>query len=114
MKKLIFTIAGAVTFAASVAVIVDFSVRKANKKRAYSAELIGGIAGVAAGIALALYPQIEDSKKLALHDMLDEEDERLMNQNISEVLNENSVNQKKNGEPRKIEVDEDATIEDFM
>ncbi len=52
-KHLIHSITGAAIAAVSTAIIADYAMRKAKEKTAYTALLITGILGVAAGTLLA-------------------------------------------------------------
>ncbi len=117
MNKLFFPIASAVTVALSTVAIIDYSVRKAKKKTAYAGELLLGLAGLATGTALAVYPsQKEAAMSLALHDMLDDEDVALMDRNIAEVLGRTAETDgaKRPVHLRKIELDEETSEADFI
>ena len=115
MNKLLLTVAGAATLLISTAVLIDYAARKASHKKACSGELLVGIAGAAAGAAVALYAQKTAEKKdLLIEDMLDEEDLALMNENISEVLGAGAEHTQKPEKLRTIEIDEETSIEDFI
>ena len=115
MNKLILTVAGAATLLISTVVLIDYAARKASNKKANAGELLVGIAGAAAGAAVALYAQkSSDKKDLVIEDMLDEEDLALMQENISEVLGAATEHSQKPEKLRTIEVDEETSIEDFI
>ncbi len=118
MKKFIISMAGAATVLASAAILIDYGHRK-SKNTAHPAELAAGILGTLAGVALAVLSEVTLPKRKAigdldLSDMLDEEDIALMNENISDVLGASAEQVAKPEKLRHIELDEDATIEDFM
>ncbi len=119
MKKFIMSMAGAATVLASAAILIDYGHRKSKNAAAHPAELAAGILGALAGVALAVLSEVELPKRktisdLNLCDMLDEDDIALMNQNISDVLGASAEQVAKPEKLRHIELDEDATIEDFM
>ncbi len=117
MKKFIMSMAGAATVLASAAILINYGSRKSKDNA--NGQLAAGILGVLAGAALAVLAELNLPKRttisdLNLSDMLDEEDIALMNQNISDVLGASAEQVAKPEKLRKIELDEDATIEDFM
>ena len=119
MKKFILSMAGAATFLASAAILIDFGHRQSKNAFAHPLELTAGILGSIAGFGLAVLAEVDLPKKkligdLDLEDMLDEEDIALMNENISDVLGASAEQTVKPEALRKIELDEDASIEDFI
>ncbi|MBQ7335071.1 MAG: hypothetical protein IJW92_01175 [Clostridia bacterium] len=117
-KQLVVSIAGAATVVASTALVVDYAVRK-SKSRANAAELVFGIfgiaAGIAAGVAAVVMAQKEENQALLMEHVLEEDDAALMDENIAEVLG-TAVEHTPEAEPlrRTIELDEEASIEDFI
>ena len=63
-KQTAFFATGAAIALASSALIADFAIRKYMKKTVYTAALCVGIAGIAAGAAVAAYPKIKEVGKL--------------------------------------------------
>jgi len=114
-KKTLLTILGAAGAVASGAAIVDFIGKKATRRQGGALELALGITGLAASASVLLYAQttpIGDEEDY--EDMLTDEDIALMDANISEVLGSSEDRPVKAEKPSGIEVDEDATIEDFI
>ena len=110
MKKFIVSMAGAATVLVSAVALICYANRKAK-----NAALALGITGTLAGVALTvLSEKMEQPKDLVIDDMLTDDDVALMHENISEVLGSSPEHTEKPKQLRKIEVDEDATIEDFM
>ncbi len=88
-KNLINTIVGAAVAAVSTAMIADYAVRKRSpEKTAYTAILVTGIAGLAAGTLLAgvAVKKSKKAKAPVIHDDLDDCEVLEIEQNISEVL----------------------------
>lgn len=114
-KKVLFSMAGAVTAIASTVVVVDYINRKVVRKEPYGAQLAAGLLGLAAGTALTVWAQLKmQDEENVIVNVLTDEDIALMDENISEVLGSSAEHTEKPAQLRKIEVDEDATIEDFM
>lgn len=114
-ENLFYRIAGASVAAISVALITDYSVRAGKKKDTSIVSLLAGIAGLAAGMAIASKPERDAVRRLQVEDMIDEEDADLMGRNISEVLgvaaDRGTVSR---DHLHRIEVDEETSIEDFI
>ena len=82
-----FYAAAAAVAVVSGAMIVDYAIRKHAQKKAYAAAVLFGIVGIAAGVALAIQPERDALKRLAVPSLFDGEDElALCNANILEVL----------------------------
>ena len=114
MTRKEFYIASAVTTAVSVAGIVTYAVKKATKGKACAWLLLAGMAGLAASAALVTKPDRDAAKSLAEEILLDDADADLMQLNISEILGTGADHVETPKKLRQIEVDEDATIEDFI
>ncbi len=114
MKKLVCSLTSALLTASSVALIVDYSVRKKKEQTAHPAKLIGGILGLAAGAMVSYLPDHAANKKLPVEQLIDETEEETMNQNIAEVLGSRSEQPSKKAPPRTIELDDETSIEDFI
>lgn len=90
-KKLAYSIAGAAIAAVSTAMIVDYACRKAKEKTAYTAILVAGLAGLAAGTALGTLAvkEAKAAKKAALCEddgLLEDCEVEMIEDNIAEVL----------------------------
>ena len=116
MKKFILSMAGAASLLASATILIDYGTRKARGKDTHPVELTAGIASAVAGAALATLGEIElpKLKKKAKAEeelvvLLSEEDLALLEENVAEAL-EVEI---EDAAP-EIELDEDATIEDFI
>ena len=82
-----FYAAAAAVAVVSGAMIVRYAVRKHYRQKAYAATVFFGIAGLAASVALAVQPEREALKRLAVPSLFDGEEElALCNANIAEVL----------------------------
>ena len=115
MKKLAYSIAGAAVAATSVALLASYSVKKRKDDSACAGMLLAGLAGLVIGAAIAYEPTRQATKKLAIEgDILTESDVDLVKENISEVLGNGADRGEKAETLRPIELDEEATIEDFM
>ena len=118
MKKFAFSLAGAATVLASATVLIDYGRRKAKGLDAHPVQLTAGIVGALAGVTLAVLGEvnlpIRKKYVLELDDLLDEEDFALMDENISEVLGGSNDHHARSASIRQIELDEEATIDDFM
>lgn len=113
-RKILFTLAGAITLGISAATLIDYSVRRARDKKVSAAKLALGLVGIAAGTMTVIYPQKFLLDGLEVKDVLDEDDVSLMDQNISEVLGNTADRGNAPQQLRKIEVDEETSIDDFI
>lgn len=87
-QKLLWTLAGVAVVAGSVVAVADYVKRKKNDKVVHAAELILGIAGVAAGTLIATEPKRQATKTaLVLEDIFGDEDIELTRRQIRETLN---------------------------
>ena len=114
-KRSLLTILGTAGAIASSAAIVDFIVKKASRRTGGAIELALGLTGLAASTSVILYAQTSPiGAEEDYEDMLSEEDIALMDANISEVLGSSEDHPVQRATVSDIEVDEDASIEDFI
>ena len=86
--KLIWTVASVAVVAGSVVAVADYVKRKKNEKVVHAAELILGIAGVAAGTLIATEPRrMANKTALELEDIFGDDDIELTRRQIRETLN---------------------------
>ena len=120
MKKFILSMAGAATLLTSAAILIDYGTRKSKSKSSNPAELAAGIVGAVAGVALSALAEIKTpilkkkKEPLELGDILEEEDLDLLDESISEVLGVSDEQTVKNEILREIELDDEASIDDFI
>lgn len=114
MKDKYYYLAGAALAVASTASIVTYAVQKSKNQKSNVGLLIAGIAGLAGSAFLATQPARDAQKKLTVEDLLDDEDTKLMQTNISEIFGNAAESEEAHQEIRQIELDEEATIEDFI
>ena len=114
MKKSDFYLAGAALALASTASIATYAIKKATKEKACVGLLLAGLAGFALSGAVIATPTLQATRNLAVENLLDEADTDLMQVNISEILGNAADRGTESEKFNTIEVDEDATIEDFM
>lgn len=116
MKKIVYSIASVAVTATSVALLAGYTVKKKKTDEANLGMLVAGIAGLFVGAAIALEPTRQAAKGLVMEgDVMTEDDVDLMHENISEVLGTGAADRGKKAENlRQIELDEEASIEDFM
>ena len=87
-QKMLLTLAGVAVVAGSVVAVADYMRRKKEEKTAHIAELILGIAGVAAGTLIATEPKRQANRSLLeVDDIFEDEDIDLAHQQIRETLN---------------------------
>lgn len=87
-KKTGYLVAGATMVLASSALILDFAIRKRAKKAVMAAGVLVGIAGIAAGVAVASYPKVDAVKKLNTNKLFDIDDIDLMDKLLLAELGE--------------------------
>ena len=112
-KKTYF-LTGAAVAAVSAALIVDYAVRKKKEKTVYAGLLLAGMVGLVGSAVLAYQPEKQARKQLTVTDMLDEDEVSLVRENIAEVLNDTSERGEETSSLRNVEVDETASLEDFI
>ena len=114
-KKSLLTILGAAGALASAAAVADFIVKKAMRRPCGILEPALGLTGLAASTAVVLYAQTSPiGEEEEYENMLSDDDIALMDANISEVLGSSEDRPTEKKPICGIEVDEDATIEDFI
>ena len=87
-QKLLWTLAGVTMVAGSVVAVADYVKRKKGDKTSHIAELIFGIAGVAAGTLIATEPRRQSNRvALEMEDIFGDEDIDLTRRQIRETLN---------------------------
>lgn len=87
-QKMLLTLAGVAVVAGSIVAVADYVKRKKEEKTAHIAELIFGIAGVAAGTLMATEPKRQANRTaLELEDIFGDEDIELARRQIRETLN---------------------------
>ena len=87
-QKMLLTLAGVAVVAGSVVAVADYVKRKKEEKTAHIAQLIFGIAGVAAGTLMATEPKRQANRSsLELEDIFSDEDIELARRQIRETLN---------------------------
>ena len=83
-----YVVAGATIALASSALILDFVIRKRAKKAVMAAGILVGVAGVAAGLAVASYPKLSSMKKLNTNKLFNVKDLDLIDQGLLAELGE--------------------------
>ncbi len=110
-----FFAVGACVMACSVVTIVDYAVRKKHSKASHIGELVAGVAGLMLGTAIINTPTEIAKKQLAKTDLMDDEGVIETEQQIREDMN---LSVDRGNQPiapqRTVEVDDEASIEDFI
>lgn len=121
MKKFILSMAGAASLLTSASILIDYGTRKAFGKSAHPTELTAGIVGAVAGVTLAILGECDlpSLKKKKNSDkefllLLNDEDLAKLENATSEELDESGEDTSGESKPQPIELDEEATIEDFI
>jgi hypothetical protein len=109
-----YYLAGAAFALASTAALVAYAVKKAKTGKAAIGLLIAGIAGYTVGTIAATEPARAASRRLTVEDLLDDSDTELMQSNVSEIFGNAADRGTAPQALRQIEIDEEATIEDFI
>lgn len=88
MKKLIYTLTGAGVALASVSAVAGYAIGKNKDKDPSAAILVAGIAGMVAGAAIAVVPEVLQLRKkiLSADAEMAEEELDLIDEEITEVL----------------------------
>jgi len=87
-QKIAMTLAGIALVAGSIVAVADYVKRKKHNKVAHAAELIFGMAGVAAGTLLATEPRRQENRiTLELDDIFEGVDIELARRQVREALN---------------------------
>ena len=116
--KTVATAVGTAIAVGSMVAIADFIDRKARASRtAHTAELVLGVTGLLIGAGLTLGANRPPRHKIIVEDMFDEDELELANEQIRETLNtgaDRGIFTTEASNTKPIEVDEEATIEDFI
>ena len=87
-RKILMTLAGVAVVAGSVVAVADYVKRKKHQKAAHVAQLIFGMAGVAAGTLIATEPRREANRiTLELDDIFEGIDIEVARRQVREALN---------------------------
>ncbi|MBQ9759734.1 MAG: hypothetical protein IJW16_00135 [Clostridia bacterium] len=114
MKNKDYYLTGAAIALASTAALAVYAVKKAKTGTAATGLLLAGLAGYAIGAIAATEPARTATRRLAVEDLLDDADTELMQTNISEIFGNAADRGAAPQKLRQIELDEEATIEDFI
>ena len=114
-SKLVFAVAGGAMITASVGAMVAYLSRRKEDQQVGVGMLLGAVAGLTAGILLAYEPERRARRRVVVDQMFDEDDAEVANRRIEQVLNKTD---ERGVQPashrREIEVDEEASAEDFI
>ena len=114
-NKLVFAATGGALITASVGSMVAYLSRKKEDQDVGVGMFLGAVAGLTAGILLAYEPERRARRRVVVDQMFDEDDAEVADRRISEVLNKPEENgAKPTSHRREIEVDQDASLEDFI
>lgn len=114
-NKLLFAATGGALITASVGSMVAYLSRKKEDQDVGVGMLLGAVAGLTAGILLAYEPERRARRRVVVDQMFDEDDAEVADRRISEVLNKpEESGAKPTSHRREIEVDQDASLEDFI
>ena len=114
-SKLTFAVTGSALITASVGSMIAYLSRKKEDQDVGVGMFLGAVAGLTAGILLAYEPERRARRRVVVDQMFDEDDAEVANRRISEVLNKpEESGAKPKSHRRAIEVDEEASLEDFI
>ena len=114
-NKLVFAATGGALITASVGSMVAYLSRKKEDQDVGVGMFLGAVAGLTAGILLAYEPERRARRRVVVDQMFDEDDAEVADRRISEVLNKpEESGAKPTSHRREIEVDQDASLEDFI
>jgi len=114
-RKLAFAVTGGALITASVGSMIAYLSRRKEDQDVGVGMLLGAVAGLTAGILLAYEPERRARRNVVVDQMFDEDDAEVANRRIDQVLNKPAESGAKSASHRKtIEVDEEATLEDFI
>ena len=114
-KRIVYAATGIAVAVGSAIAVADYFDRIRRNRSRTVAELIAGVAGLAAGISIATEPKRETKRAVEIGELFNEEELHQIYQHIQEVLDVHTDAEAKITLPRRtIEVDDDATIEDFI
>lgn len=113
--KLVFAATGGALITASIGSMVAYLSRKKEDQDVGVGMLLGAVAGLTAGILLAYEPERRARRRVVVDQMFDEDDAQVADRRISEVLNKpEESGAKPTSHRREIEVDQEASLEDFI
>ena len=114
-ERLVFAIAGGALITASVVPMVAYLSRRKEDQHASVGMFLGAVAGLTAGTLLAYEPSRRARRRVVVDQMFNDDDAEVAGRRIDSVLNRN---EERAATPesfrREIDVDEDASIEDFI
>ena len=114
-SKLVFAVTGGAMITASVGAMVAYLSRRKEDQQVGVGMLLGAVAGLTAGLLLAYEPERRARRRVVVDQMFDEDDAEVANRRINEVLNKTDERGAKPASHRReIEVDEEASLEDFI
>ena len=113
--KLVFAATGGALITASIGSMVAYLSRKKEDQDVGVGMLLCAVAGLTAGILLAYEPERRARRRVVVDQMFDEDDAQVADRRISEVLNKpEESGAKPTSHRREIEVDQEASLEDFI
>ena len=114
-EKLLFAIAGGALITASFVPMVAYLSRRKEDQHTGVGMLLGAVAGLTAGILLAYEPERRARRRVVVDQMFDDDDVTLADSRINNVLNRSEERASKpESLRREIDVDEEASVEDFI
>lgn len=114
-SKLVFAVTGGAMITASVGAMIAYLSRRKEDQQVGVGMFLGAVAGLTAGILLAYEPERRARRRVVVDQMFDEDDAEVANRRINEVLNKTDERGAKPASHRReIEVDEEASLEDFI
>lgn len=113
--KLAYAVTGGALITVSIGSMIAYLSRKKEEQDVGVGMLLGAVAGLTAGILLAYEPERRARRKVVVDQMFDEDDAEVANRRIEQVLNKpDEEGVKPASHRRAIEVDEEASLEDFI
>lgn len=113
-KYNIIPLLGAAFLVSSAATIIEGAVKIAKSKKNEIGKLAAGLVGAVIGAALVTDNERRRIKGLVVEEILDEGDVELIKANIGEILGNAADRGENKTKFKKIEVDEETSIEDFI
>ncbi len=108
-------IIGGALIATSLGSMIAYLSRKQEDQHVGVGMFLGAVAGLTAGILLAYEPERRARRRVVVDQMFDEDDAEMANRRIHDVLNKPEERREKPASHRReIEVDEEASLEDFI
>ena len=110
-----FVIVGGALIATSLGSMIAYLSKKKEDQHVGVGMFLGAVAGLTAGILLAYEPERRARRQMVVDQMFDEDDAEIADDHIRQVLNRTvERGAKPASNRRKIEVDEEASLEDFI